>query len=356
MPTSIAGSPARVEAGPRAALEIEIDESSGTLRVYDPRLFREGRRAFCEGLLRAAAKGMGLRRAAVDLARASCLLEFDADEPRLTRDALAGRFVEAVREATGIPADEVLPRFRRPRAWTGLAAIGHGGVASVWEIAESGPDRLTLRRDSLGRDRAELGRLADRLADTWGIASCRVSPWSRVLTVLRQPDGPGAHEILDDIERALREPAPGPALATVDGVDLATGWKRFAYVGLAGGSFGLSIIGLIVPGVPTVPFLLATGYYLARSSPYLNDRLRRAPFFGPIVREAEDYEAMSVQSKEKLAALTVTTVVVTILVAPITPLLLGVMVLVSSVSLYGIASAPAIEPPSGRPRLALLAP
>ena len=35
----------------------------------------------------------------------------------------------------------------------------------------------------------------------------------------------------------------------------------------------MTLVGLVVPGIPTVPFLLATSFYLARSSPSMNERL-----------------------------------------------------------------------------------
>ena len=35
----------------------------------------------------------------------------------------------------------------------------------------------------------------------------------------------------------------------------------------------MTFVGLVVPGIPTVPFLLASSYYLARSSRTLHKRL-----------------------------------------------------------------------------------
>ena len=75
---------------------------------------------------------------------------------------------------------------------------------------------------------------------------------------------------------------------------------------MAGGAFTLTLVGLVVPGVPSVPFLLATSYYLARSSPRLNERLRRTAFFGPILQEWEGHDALSLTSKGKLIGLTAT--------------------------------------------------
>ena len=94
----------------------------------------------------------------------------------------------------------------------------------------------------------------------------------------------------------------------------------------------MTLVGLVVPGVPTVPFLLATSYYLARSSPRLNERLRRTAFFGPILQEWEGHAALGLASKGKLIGLTATIVVVTVVLAPLTPLALSVILLISSLS------------------------
>jgi len=111
---------------------------------------------------------------------------------------------------------------------------------------------------------------------------------------------------------------------------------------MAGGAFTLTLVGLVVPGVPTVPFLLATSYYLARSSPRLNERLRRTEFFGPILQDWEGHAALSLASKGKLIGLTATIVVVTVVLAPLTPLALSVILLISSLSVLGVARMPGL--------------
>ncbi len=145
--------------------------------------------------------------------------------------------------------------------------------------------------------------------------------------------------------------------------EVATGLKRFKYLGLAGGSFAMTLVGLVVPGIPTVPFLLATSYYLARSSPRLDAMLRRAPLFGPILIEWEEHHALSRWSKGKLVGLTVAILAVTIAMTPISPIALVVIVLIMSVSILGVVRLPGLseepkaeiqlEPP---PRLALAGP
>lgn len=59
--------------------------------------------------------------------------------------------------------------------------------------------------------------------------------------------------------------------------------SRIVFLGAAGCFFILGAIGVVVPGLPTTPFLLLTSYCLMRSSPKLNDRLLRSRFFGPLI-------------------------------------------------------------------------
>ena len=63
-------------------------------------------------------------------------------------------------------------------------------------------------------------------------------------------------------------------------------------------------VGLAIPGVPTVTFLMLSSYYLARSSIRLHGHLVDSSFFGPIVREWSLRHGLSVTSKTKLFVLT----------------------------------------------------
>ena len=62
-----------------------------------------------------------------------------------------------------------------------------------------------------------------------------------------------------------------------------SGLRRVLYLLLAGGCFVLAIAGVILPGLPTTPFLLLTSYFLVRSYPRLNERLQKSKLFGPIL-------------------------------------------------------------------------
>ena len=53
------------------------------------------------------------------------------------------------------------------------------------------------------------------------------------------------------------------------------GRLRWAWWLLAGGSLALGVVGIVVPGLPTVPFILLSAYAAARGSERLHQLLKR---------------------------------------------------------------------------------
>jgi uncharacterized membrane protein YbaN (DUF454 family) len=166
------------------------------------------------------------------------------------------------------------------------------------------------------------------------------------------PEASGMKRFLDDVEQALRDLRASErsniALARSarsDGTNpvvVAHGLRRLKYLALAGGALGMTLLALVVPGVPTVPFLLAASYYLARSSPRLDEKLRRMAFLGPILGEWEQYGGLSRRSKDKLIGLTGVILLVTLVVTPLSTFAILVIVLLWCLSIYWIARLPAL--------------
>ena len=356
-------------------LDIAIHEDAGSIRVYDPRVFHAGRRAFCRRLLEAACQQPGIAKAELDLASATCRIAFDPGSA--TSHRMAQVFSTAVRQALADPAGSVRSPWWQPTPrWSALTAYQREDEVSVWETLEAKPGRIRLRHRGLpaDRDRAGLSRLAGTLAGLEGVDRCRVSAWSRALMIESRLEGPLADQLLDRLERALRSwqaaessrPERSTEALTAshdDPIEVATGAKRILYLALAGGCFAMTLVGLAVPGIPTVPCLLATSYYLARSSPRLDAMLRRTAFFGPILDEWEQHHGLSWSSKGRLIGLTLAIVVVTVALAPLSPVALILILLIASLSLAGIARLPALSqepqaavPPGQPPRLALPSP
>jgi uncharacterized membrane protein YbaN (DUF454 family) len=131
---------------------------------------------------------------------------------------------------------------------------------------------------------------------------------------------------------------------------LVRGPRRWLYLALGSGSLMMTFVALIVPGVPTVPFLLASSYYLSRSSRTLHNWLLESRLFGQVLREWETHRAMSRRSKWRLAGITFVVVLVTILIAPLSPLVIVLVAIMVSLTLVGVYKIPEIEP---LPRLQL---
>ena len=182
-------------------LDIAFDERSGSVRVYDPRLFQAGRRRFCERLLEAVARQSAIHKAEIDFASSSCQIEFSpgSHAPRSMADA----FVRAVREATA--SLSWLDRFswRCRGRWSTLTAFRLADGGSFWETVEVVPARLRLRRRGVTGDRARLSRLADTLADLDGVEACHVTPWFRHITIDVNRDSPLSDQFLDTVEHTL---------------------------------------------------------------------------------------------------------------------------------------------------------
>jgi uncharacterized membrane protein YbaN (DUF454 family) len=62
--------------------------------------------------------------------------------------------------------------------------------------------------------------------------------------------------------------------------------RRLSHLAMAGGSFVLAIGGLILPGVPTLPFLIMTGRHAIHASPRIERLLRRQSWCNVLFVEA----------------------------------------------------------------------
>jgi uncharacterized membrane protein YbaN (DUF454 family) len=69
------------------------------------------------------------------------------------------------------------------------------------------------------------------------------------------------------------------------------------YRGIGWAALGLATAGVVLPVLPTTPFLLVAAWAFARSSPELAERLRNHPRFGPFLRDWQDRGAIPAKAK-----------------------------------------------------------
>jgi ABC-2 type transport system ATP-binding protein len=101
----------------------------------------------------------------------------------------------------------------------------------------------------------------------------------------------------------MSEPQP-PDRQPVGGV------RRVVYIGLGLGFVGLAVVGVVLPLLPTTPFLLLASYFFVRSSPRLNEWLLRSRVFGPFLRDWHQHRG--VRRGVKVTAVTVIPLVILI--------------------------------------------
>jgi uncharacterized membrane protein YbaN (DUF454 family) len=73
--------------------------------------------------------------------------------------------------------------------------------------------------------------------------------------------------------------------------------RRFLYLGLGFASVGLGALGVLLPLLPTVPFMLLAAFFFARSSPRLEAWIVGHPRFGSHVRAWRERGAISPAGK-----------------------------------------------------------
>jgi uncharacterized membrane protein YbaN (DUF454 family) len=73
--------------------------------------------------------------------------------------------------------------------------------------------------------------------------------------------------------------------------------RRWPYLILAYGCIGLGAVGVVVPGLPTTPFLLVAAWAANRGSERLHRRLYEHRQFGPLLRNWQEQRAVPRRAK-----------------------------------------------------------
>jgi uncharacterized membrane protein YbaN (DUF454 family) len=110
-------------------------------------------------------------------------------------------------------------------------------------------------------------------------------------SVLADSSRAGANHV-DHEERHASDSSNSP-----DNPDIARGFRRAIYIALAGLFFALAMLGTLLPGLPTTPFLLLTSYFLVRSSPWLHRRVLAMPVVGSVIHEWREKRGVRVRVK-----------------------------------------------------------
>jgi uncharacterized membrane protein YbaN (DUF454 family) len=123
-------------------------------------------------------------------------------------------------------------------------------------------------------------------------------------------------------------------------------WHRLREIGygvLTIASFGMSWVGLVVPGIPTVPFVLLTAHFALKASPKLRARVLKSRMFGSMMRDWNEHRAIRRHVQIQAYAFTALIILVGFAFSPPIPILYVGMGVASAMGIYAIALIPVIE-------------
>jgi len=109
-------------------------------------------------------------------------------------------------------------------------------------------------------------------------------------------------------------------------------------------SLGLGIVGVVLPGLPTTPFVLLAAACYAKASPRLHGWLRGHRFFGPMVRDWETHRSLTRRSKRIAQGSMLVMVGISAWGLRERPVVLAVVLIAAAIGVWVVARIPTREP------------
>jgi len=325
---------------------VRIRSSEGRVAVQAACLFAARYDTVVHCLIERLFRLDAVRTVEVDRDRATVEIEYDGKA--MSPTAALTRFSQALGTDNKLPTETVLGRGLAQVPGLVTRVERGGRQQANFAPAASTIDR-PVRRDRGGFTTETLTvsskeNLVDA-AEEWLVAY-DPAPSKAIASAGLFPTLNGAR----NRERQLGVPITGKSGGSrlSHGNSFGESLRRAANLSAAGGCFVMSIVGVVTPGIPTVPFVLATSYFLARSSPKLHARFKRSRLFGPMVCDWEEYGGLRLGTKLKLVAITLVLVGVTVAIAGVSLPLVIVMGVMCGITLILVLRLPTVpeRPPA----------
>jgi len=323
---------------------IHLNRQAGWLRIHSPHVFRPERRGFCRLIIDKAVMIPSVLSAGIDLSISTLRLQFELD---CDIAELSKNFADALRAAQALDAAGV----RSAPRWDMLAAFRTKVGVTFWEARTPTLSRLDLRWSPNPANHLNLILVIEQLAQIPGVQACRMGYWPHRLLMDYDASAVTAFDLLYEARQrwadsdSIVDTRYGNAAGRKK--QEAAGLRRIPYFFLAGGCFVLTLGGLLLPGVPTVPFLVATSFFLARASSALHERLLNAPVLGHVLCEWERYRGLSAASKGTLVQMSSALVLLSVALDPLDPIALALTLLFASIAFYSTSRIPQVPLSAG---------
>jgi len=116
-------------------------------------------------------------------------------------------------------------------------------------------------------------------------------------------------------------------------------------------SLALGVLGIVLPGLPTTPFVLLAAACFAKSSPRLHARLLTNRYLGPLVRDWEAHRSIPLRIKVVSIALMSTMICVSAWQFADRPWLAGAVLALGGLGAWVVWRLPTRRVPANKPYL-----
>ena len=329
-----------------ASSGVRISSTAGRIRIVSAGIFSGGDDRFVRTLVRSLFRQDAVRLVRVDRTRTCVDIHYDDSvlDPHTALTFFSTTLRSAASDNPPSPVDDFLQRVpgnlcrverRRPAATPRTAAsiATERVLSSLQRFARNG----AKPRDWAGFVRA--GKSKTILTDEKFVIEYREAP-QLLDGNHRGVDGNGIPimRLWEANEPESIDVRRRKWIGTFALVDV----YRLGNLAAAGGCFVLAVIGFVTPGIPTVPFVLATSYFLARSSPALNERLKQSELFGQMIRDWQQHRALRASTKIKTVVLTLVIMGVTVAIADVPPALLLGLLAMGGLGTYMVLRIPTL--------------
>ncbi|WP_429118676.1 YbaN family protein [Aeromonas veronii] len=119
--------------------------------------------------------------------------------------------------------------------------------------------------------------------------------------------------------------------------------KRWCLMALGWLAFATGIVGIVLPLLPTTPFMLLAAALFARSSPRFHHWLLTHPWFGPPIVDWQQYRGIRRQARRRAIIFILLTFSVSLAVVPLL-WVKGLLVVIMGILLTWLMRLPVLEP------------
>jgi len=316
-------------------------ESESRFLMQDDRVVTRANRGFCLRLVDVLVRSGKARSAQLDFRQHQLSVAF-AD--RSTSRSEAARILgDSIRLAT-MPVGTAGSFEAIPTAhgWDAFAFFDdERNGATSWWWTESAGGRIRLDGTGLRVAGVDPRIWSDLIP---GIRASRALRLARGVSLRIDPERMSLDRIVDSIDELCRILAMRDIVETGCSQIAPSPVSRALHLGLATVSMSCAIVGIVIPGVPTVPFVLLTSYHLSKSSDTVHRIFRRTPLFGSL---GEDWtNGHFIRPKNKIWLISIST---GILVLTLTISQVSGAALVTIATIYTLTTASVLATP-GSPR------